>query len=133
MELELEINRLGAQGNGVAEGLEGPIFVPFTLPGERVRGDATTRGWSRSLSESRAVAPVCPHFGVCGGCALQHMDADAYLSWKRDQVVAALRSRCLDDKVEEEARTARQPATGKPRHWPRRDGVCAWISPRPLA
>ena len=47
------------------------------------------------------MAPVCPHFGVCGGCALQHMDADAYLSWKRDQVVAALRSRCLDDKVEE--------------------------------
>ena len=34
MELEVEITRLGAQGDGVADG---PIFVPFTLPGERVR------------------------------------------------------------------------------------------------
>jgi 23S rRNA (uracil1939-C5)-methyltransferase len=37
MELEIEISRLGAQGDGVAEGPEGPIFVPFTLPGERVK------------------------------------------------------------------------------------------------
>jgi TRAM domain-containing protein len=37
MELEVEITRLGAQGDGVADGPAGPIFVPFTLPGERVR------------------------------------------------------------------------------------------------
>src|SRR5690242_1123200 len=37
MELEIEITRLGAQGDAVAERPDGPIFVPFTLPGERVR------------------------------------------------------------------------------------------------
>lgn len=37
MELEVEIGRLGAQGDGVAEGPDGSIFVPFTLPGERVK------------------------------------------------------------------------------------------------
>ena len=37
MELEVEIERLGAKGDGVGAGPEGPIFVPFTLPGERVR------------------------------------------------------------------------------------------------
>jgi 23S rRNA (uracil1939-C5)-methyltransferase len=37
MELEVEIARLGAQADGVADGPGGPIFVPFTLPGERVR------------------------------------------------------------------------------------------------
>jgi 23S rRNA (uracil1939-C5)-methyltransferase len=37
MELEVEITRLGAQGDAVAERPDGPIFVPFTLPGERVR------------------------------------------------------------------------------------------------
>jgi 23S rRNA (uracil1939-C5)-methyltransferase len=105
MELEVEIARLGAQGDGVAEGAEGPIFVPFTLPGERVRiavEPETDRG---DLLEVLApspdrIEPVCPHFGVCGGCALQHMEEGAYLRWKRDQVVAALRSRGLDAEIE---------------------------------
>ena len=37
MEHEVEIARLGAQGDGVAEGSDGPLYVPFALPGERVR------------------------------------------------------------------------------------------------
>jgi 23S rRNA (uracil1939-C5)-methyltransferase len=106
MELEVEIVRLGAQGDGVADGPQGPIFVPFTLPGERVTiavEPETDRG---DLLEVLApsperIEPVCPHFGLCGGCALQHMEEGAYLRWKRDQVIAALRSRGLDAKVEE--------------------------------
>jgi 23S rRNA (uracil1939-C5)-methyltransferase len=106
MEFEIEISRLGAQGDGVAEDPEGPIFVPFTLPGERVKVAVDPESDHARLVEilepsRKRVAPVCPHFGECGGCALQHMEADAYLSWKRDQVVAALRSRGLDAKVEE--------------------------------
>ena len=90
MELEIEISRLGAQGDGVAEGPEGPIFVPFTLPGERVKVAVDPESDHARLVEilepsRKRVAPVCPHFGECGGCALQHMEADAYLSWKRDQ------------------------------------------------
>ncbi len=35
--------------------------------------------------------PLCPHFGPCGGCSAQDMDAAAYTSWKRGFVEAALR------------------------------------------
>jgi len=106
MELEVEITRLGAQGDGVAERPDGPIFVPFTLPGERVRVAVDPESDHATLLDvleqsAERVAPVCPHFGVCGGCALQHMEVRAYLRWKHDQVVAALRSRGLDAEVDE--------------------------------
>jgi 23S rRNA (uracil1939-C5)-methyltransferase len=89
MELEVEITRLGAQGDGVADGPAGPIFVPFTLPGERVRVVVDGENDYAKLvdvlqSSPDWVAPVCSHFGVCGGCALQHMETQAYLRWKRD-------------------------------------------------
>ena len=105
MELEVEITRFGAQGDGVADGPAGPIFVPFTLPGERVRVVVDGENDYAKLvdvlqSSPDWVAPVCSHFGVCGGCALQHMETQAYLRWKRDQVIAALRSRSFDAEVE---------------------------------
>jgi 23S rRNA (uracil1939-C5)-methyltransferase len=105
MEVEVEISRLGARGDAVVEGPEGPIFTPFTLPGERVRVSVDREGDHARLLDvllpsADRVTPVCPHFGVCGGCALQHMEIQAYLRWKRDQVVAALRSRGLDAEVE---------------------------------
>jgi 23S rRNA (uracil1939-C5)-methyltransferase len=105
MELELRIDRLGAQGDGVAQGPEGPLFVPYALPGERVRA-AVEAGQSHGRlvavldpSPDR-VLPICPHFGICGGCALQHLEEGAYLAWKRDQVGAALASRGLDVSIE---------------------------------
>lgn len=39
------------------------------------------------------VLPVCRHFGVCGGCALQHLDDKTYRDFKRDQVARALSQR----------------------------------------
>lgn len=105
MQLELRIERLGAKGDGVAEGPEGPLFVPFALPGERVRVEAESGNDRAGLLEVLEVSPdriepVCPNFGVCGGCALQHLEARAYLAWKRELVVAALRARGLDAEVE---------------------------------
>lgn len=106
MELEVRIDRLGAQGDGVAQGPDGPLFVPFTLPGELVRVAAEPGKDHAELltilepSPDRIV-PVCPHFGICGGCALHHMEARAYFDWKREQVVAAMRSRGLEAPVEE--------------------------------
>jgi 23S rRNA (uracil1939-C5)-methyltransferase len=106
MQLEVSIERLGAQGDGVAQGPDGPLFVPFTLPGELVKVESRTGdGHAEALAilepSPERVAPSCQYFGTCGGCALQHMEAQAYLAWKRERVVAALASRGLEAPVEE--------------------------------
>ena len=105
MQLEVRIKRLGAQGDGVADGTEGPLFVPFALPGELVKVDAEPGSDRAGLIEvlepsPERVEPICPHFGICGGCALQHLEEGAYLAWKRELVVAAFRSRGLEAEVE---------------------------------
>lgn len=95
---DLTIEGLGARGDGVAQHDGRPVFVPFALPGERVRVKLTgaksagTKGeLIELLSESpERVEPVCPHFGPCGGCSLQHLAAEPYRRWKREQVLNAL-------------------------------------------
>jgi 23S rRNA (uracil1939-C5)-methyltransferase len=47
------------------------------------------------------IAPICPHFGVCGGCAVQHWTLARYRDWKRDLVVTALRQAGLDAPVDD--------------------------------
>ena len=93
----LAIKGLGARGDGVASSDAGAIYVPYTLPGEIVEvdpwpGHPDRRNLLRVETTSPArVPPICPHFGVCGGCALQHWDAVPYRAWKREAVVAQLR------------------------------------------
>jgi predicted RNA-binding protein with TRAM domain len=76
MELELAVSRLALGGRGVAR-LDGRVvFVDGGLPGARVRARVTRvrKGFAEAevtetlAPSSRAVAPECPHFGVCGGC-----------------------------------------------------------------
>jgi 23S rRNA (uracil1939-C5)-methyltransferase len=88
--VELVIETVGGEGDGVAQG---PAFVPFTLPGERVL--AAGGGERRELVEvltasADRVAPPCPHFGTCGGCALQHWAHAPYLAWKVERLTATL-------------------------------------------
>ncbi len=96
------ISGLGHAGDGFAETPQGRVFVPFTLPGETVtaerHGERADLVNVVSASPDR-VEPPCPHFGVCGGCALQHMAPAAYLAWKRDQIVAAFTQRGIDAPV----------------------------------
>jgi 23S rRNA (uracil1939-C5)-methyltransferase len=93
----LAIDHLGARGDGVASSDAGSIYVPYTLPGEIVEvdpwpGHPDRRNLLRVEAASPArIAPICPHFGVCGGCALQHWEAAPYRAWKRQTVVAQLR------------------------------------------
>jgi 23S rRNA (uracil1939-C5)-methyltransferase len=96
---ELEIAALGAQGDGIAETAAGRVYVAFALPGERV--EAAGDGEPRLLSQPSPdrAAPVCRHFGVCGGCVAQHMGERLYNEWKRGIVVAALDQRGLDPEV----------------------------------
>jgi len=103
----LAIVRLGHRGDGIAEGPEGAIYVPGTLPGET----AEVENWPghpdrRQLLNVEApsaqrIAPICPHFGVCGGCALQHWQTAAYRAWKRGLVVEALRQGGIEAPVAE--------------------------------
>jgi 23S rRNA (uracil1939-C5)-methyltransferase len=96
MSERFHIARLGAQGDGIAEADKGPLYIPFTLPGERVLADPNgSRAKLLEVEEPSAlrVPPPCRHFGECGGCAMQHMQADAYREWKRNIVVDALNSR----------------------------------------
>jgi len=99
---ELLITRVGAQGDGVADVGGAPVFVPFTLASESVMAEVLgERGRLIELllpSASR-IKPICRHFGVCGGCSVQHMAAEIYSAWKRDLVIAAFRARGLDVNV----------------------------------
>jgi 23S rRNA (uracil1939-C5)-methyltransferase len=93
----LAIDRLGVRGDGVASSEAGLIYVPYALPGEIVEvdlwpGHPDRRSLLRVETPNPArITPICPHFGVCGGCALQHWDAAPYRAWKREAVVAQLR------------------------------------------
>ncbi len=93
----LTIDSVGARGDGIARREGRPVYVPFTAPGDRVRvrlGARTGEGSAAELVELLApgarVAPCCRHFGACGGCALQHLDAVAYAAAKESQIAAAL-------------------------------------------
>lgn len=75
------------------------VFVPFALPGERVRVRLVEekRGFARAellevlTSSPERIAPRCAHYTVCGGCHYQHLDYPAQLAVKsavlRDQLV----------------------------------------------
>ena len=99
---QLVIERLGHRGDGIAGGADGPLYVPGALPGETVEvaevaGHLDRRRLVRvAAASAERIAPICPHFGVCGGCAVQHWDAAPYRAWKRDLLVTALRQAGLD-------------------------------------
>ncbi len=103
-ETTLRITAMGRHGEGVAEGPGGTVYVPFALPGEAVRAAVEgKRGRLIELLEQspERAAPPCPHFGRCGGCALQHWRDGPYRDWKRGLVETALRHRHVEAAVAE--------------------------------
>jgi 23S rRNA (uracil1939-C5)-methyltransferase len=102
----LTIVGLAHRGDGIAETPAGPLYVSYTLPGETVTVEAAPghpdrRHLLRVESPSpQRIEPVCPHFGVCGGCAMQHWDGAQYRAWKHGLVVETLRQAGLDAPVE---------------------------------
>ena len=90
------IDHVGHRGDGVALAGGASIYVPYTLGGETIDAEEVSGHPDRRrlIKVERAsperVVPFCPHFGVCGGCAIQHWDAGRYRAWKRDIVVATL-------------------------------------------
>ena len=93
MKMTLTIDRLGHHGDGIANGPDGDIYVPYTLPGEVIEGECDGNRIAApkvvTSSDMRVKAP-CPHFKSCGGCAMQHA-APAFLAgWKQEIVQTAL-------------------------------------------
>ena len=92
----VDITRVGRRGDGIAETPAGPLYVPYTLPGETAEVDAWPGHPDRrhlvkiEVASRERIAAICPHFGTCGGCALQHWAAEHYRDWKRGLVVEAL-------------------------------------------
>jgi len=101
----LAIDHIGHRGDGVAAGPDGPLYVPGTLPGETVEVEGVTGHPDRrhllkvDMPSAARIAPICPHFGTCGGCAVQHWKAEPYRAWKRDLVVDALRQAGIEATV----------------------------------
>lgn len=97
--VELRIDAVGGEGDGLAPG---GLFVPFTLPGERVL--AQRQGERHRLVEvleasADRVAPPCRHFGTCGGCALQHWAPEPYLAWKVERLASTLGRERIDTDI----------------------------------
>jgi len=94
---EAQVEGLTHEGEGVVHGGK-TAFVAGALPGERIRFHRTRRHRQHDDAELIEVlqasparaAPRCPHFGVCGGCVLQHLSPAAQLAAKEGELREAL-------------------------------------------
>lgn len=96
MSERLTIDHVGHFGDGVALTGGASIYVPYALGGETVdvlpspgHGDRRLLAHIIEASPER-IDPFCPHFGTCGGCAIQHWQDGGYRNWKRQLVVDTL-------------------------------------------
>jgi 23S rRNA (uracil1939-C5)-methyltransferase len=98
MVVDLQIDKLVQGGDGLAtfDGMK--VFVPLSAPQERVRARIVTQKRDYAVAEIEEilepsplrVAAPCPHFGVCGGCQLQHINYQGQLVVKKLYVNEAL-------------------------------------------
>ena len=96
----LTIDSIVAGGDGLARQANGMVvFVPRTAPGDRVEVEVVEerRGWARARAvrivepSSERCDPPCPHYAVCGGCQLQHLEYQAQLRVKSGIIADSLR------------------------------------------
>ena len=93
-----DIVDLSHDGRGIAHVDGKAIFIDDALPGERVEWRRMKR--NRNFDEGRLehvltpsvdrVVPACIHFGVCGGCVLQHLSSEKQLAFKEQQLFDSL-------------------------------------------
>ncbi len=95
----LRIESLDLEAQGVAHNAEGKVvFVEDALPGEEVRVAVRRKknNWEQAAlvalrrESAQRVVPRCPHFGVCGGCAMQHLHVGAQVATKQRALEDAL-------------------------------------------
>ena len=93
-EVEVTIRSMALGGDGVARHNDYVIFVPYVIPGERVRIRVTAvkRSYGRGVlvelleSSPDRIEPPCDVYGVCGGCQYQHVSYAKSLEFKEQQL-----------------------------------------------
>ena len=98
MTTELAIESLDQEGRGIAHADGKVVFVEGALPGERVAAEIVKRKPSYDVARAvridrpspDRVVPRCPHFGVCGGCTLQHASEALQVAAKQRALEDAL-------------------------------------------
>jgi 23S rRNA (uracil1939-C5)-methyltransferase len=102
----LTIDHVGHRGDGVSLGAREAIYVPFALGGETVEVEHVVghhpdrrKLLAVDVASLERIEPFCPHFGLCGGCAIQHWQQEPYRAWKRNIVVETLAQAGLDCEV----------------------------------
>ena len=97
-DVPLDIESLDQEGRGIARRDGKAIFVEGALPGERVSVSVYRRKPTFELATASVVhkaaasrvAPRCAYFGLCGGCALQHVDLPTQVAVKQRVLEDAL-------------------------------------------
>ena len=90
-EREIRIESLDNEGRGVGHADGKVIFVEGALTGERVTYASHRKKASYEVAEvvrvldasPARVTPRCPHFGICGGCSMQHVDEATQVAAKQ--------------------------------------------------
>jgi 23S rRNA (uracil1939-C5)-methyltransferase len=130
-DIDLEITDTAYGGDGIARHEGRVVFVPFAIPGEKVRARVVDLHRSYARAEIRTVstpspdrmAPPCPLFMRCGGCAYQHMAYARQLEIKTRQVAEAFRriGKIADPPVE--------PARPSPQEYHYRNRITVHVQP----
>lgn len=98
-EFDATIDSVGHDGRGVARVEGKATFIHGALPGEQVKFRYLTRRRNHdegqtvsvSIASPDRVEPRCAHYGICGGCSLQHLDPAAQISAKQGVLLDNLR------------------------------------------
>lgn len=95
---QVEVESVDLEGQGIARHEGKVLFIAGALAGERVDlevlrerpsyAKARAVNWHRTSPDR--VVPACPHFGVCGGCSMQHASASAQIAIKQRALEDAL-------------------------------------------
>lgn len=96
--VELQIESVDLDAQGIARRDGKVVFVQGALPGERVKAEilkskpsyAKARTVEILKSAPARVEPRCPHFGICGGCSMQHLEFSTQV---------AIKARALEDQL----------------------------------
>ena len=97
--VETTIDALSHEGRGIARVEGKAVFVDGALPGEKVlfrytrKRGSYAEGYAVEILKPSAkrVIPMCPHYGICGGCSLQHMQFQEQLQHKQNVLLEQLK------------------------------------------